>query len=190
MQLLKERILTDGRVLSENILKVDSFLNHQIDVELMNEIGKEFYEIFKDKKITKILTAEVSGIAVAVMAGLYFKMPVIFAKKTESINLDKDTFEGNVYSYTKEKQYKIRVARRYINNGDQILILDDFLANGEAIKGMNEIINAAGATLAGVGVVVEKTFQPGKQMLKDMGIDVIALASVSSMKKGYVEFED
>lgn len=188
MQLLKDRIIKDGRVLSENILKVDSFLNHQIDVKLLNEIGKEFKKIFNDVEVTKILTAEVSGISIAVIAAQYFNVPVVFAKKTESVNLDKETYEGNVYSYTKKKQYKIRVSKNYISKDDKILILDDFLANGEAIKGLNEIITNAKATLVGTGVVIEKSYQPGKKILEDMGIEVKALASIKSMTDGNIVF--
>ncbi len=189
MKLLQERILTDGRILGNNILKVDQFLNHQLDVELLSEIGKEFYEMFKDQNITKILTAEVSGIAIATMAGFHFKVPVLFAKKTESLNLDRETYEGNVYSYTKRKQFKIRVSKKYLHKEDRVLILDDFLANGEAIKGLEEIVTASGATLVASGVVIEKCFQEGGRKLRESGMDVRALASIQSIENGEIVFQ-
>lgn len=190
LNLLKERIISEGRLIDDHILKVDSFLNHQLDVPLLDEIGKEFYALFVGKNVTKILTAEVSGIAIATMAGLHFKVPVVFAKKTESLNLDLETFEGNVYSYTKQKQYKIRVSKKYIQQDDRILILDDFLANGEAIKGLHEIIESSGATLVGAGVVIEKCFQEGGKKLREIGIDVRALASIESMKNQTITFKE
>lgn len=185
---LKTKIIEEGRVLGSSVLKVDSFLNHQLDVAFLNEIGKEFKEVFKDKEITKILTAEVSGIAIAAIAGLHFQVPVVFAKKTQSLNLDKDTYEGEVYSYTKEQHFKIRVSRRYLDKEDKVLILDDFLANGEALKGLREIVEAAGATLQGAGVVIEKGFQKGGDQLRAEGMDIRALATISSMEEGNITF--
>ena len=185
---LKTKIIEEGRVLGSSVLKVDSFLNHQLDVTFLNEIGKEFKEVFKDKEITKILTAEVSGIAIAAIAGLHFQVPVVFAKKTQSLNLDKDTYEGEVYSYTKEQHFKIRVSRRYLDKEDKVLILDDFLANGEALKGLREIVEAAGATLQGAGVVIEKGFQKGGDQLRAEGMDIRALATISSMEEGNIRF--
>ena len=185
---LKMKIIEEGRVLGSSVLKVDSFLNHQLDVAFLNEIGKEFKEVFKDKEITKILTAEVSGIAIAAIAGLHFQVPVVFAKKTQSLNLDKDTYEGEVYSYTKEQHFKIRVSRRYLDKEDKVLILDDFLANGEALKGLREIVEAAGATLQGAGVVIEKGFQKGGDQLRAEGMDIRALATISSMEEGNITF--
>lgn len=189
MKKLEERILTEGRVLDHNILKVDRFLNHQLDVELLSEIGQAFYEMFKEEKITKILTAEVSGIAIATMTGFHFKVPVLFAKKTESLNLDKDTYEGSVYSYTKQKHYRIRVSKNYLQKEDRILIVDDFLANGEAIKGLKEIVDASGATLVAAGVVIEKYFQEGGRKLRENGMDVRALASIESIEDGKIIFK-
>ncbi|MBP2026773.1 xanthine phosphoribosyltransferase [Acetoanaerobium pronyense] len=189
MELLKKRIIEDGRVLEGEVLKVDNFLNHQLDISLLNEIGKEFKEIFKDLKITKILTAEVSGIAIAAIAAQYFNVPVVFAKKTESKNLDKETFEGSVYSYTKEKHYKIRVSKRYISSEDKILIIDDFLAHGEAILGLKEIVDEAQAELMGVGVVIEKGFQKGGDKLRQMNLNVHSLASIKEMVDGKIIFE-
>lgn len=182
MRLLKEKIIKEGRVLEGSILKVDSFLNHQVDIKLMNEIGKEFKKRFQDKKIDKILTLEVSGIAVAVIAAQYFNVPVVYAKKLESKNLDKDVYEGSVYSYTKAKHYKIRVSKKYISKDDNILIIDDFLANGQAILGLKEIIDSAGANLVGAGIVVEKGFQKGGKLLREAGILVESLAIIDSLE--------
>lgn len=190
MQLLKEKILREGRILNGNILKVDSFLNHQIDTELLNEIGKEFKKRFQDKNVNKILTVEASGIAIAVIAAQYFNVPVVFAKKTESKNLDKDVYEGSVYSYTKAKEYKIRVSKRYISEEDNILIIDDFLANGQAILGLKEIVDAAAANLTGVGIVIEKGFQKGGSLLREAGINIESLAIIDSMGKEGVAFRE
>lgn len=188
MKLLEEKILNEGRVVDKDILKVDNFLNHQIDINFLNEVGKEFKEIFKDKKIDKILTIEASGIAIACMTAGYFNVPVVFAKKTESKNLDKDTYESEVYSFTKGKSYKIKVSKRYVENGENILILDDFLANGRAVLGLKDIVGQAGANLVGVGIVIEKGFQEGGEVLRNMGINLKSLAIIDSMEEGRVEF--
>ncbi|TCL73146.1 xanthine phosphoribosyltransferase [Hydrogenispora ethanolica] len=188
MQLLKDMIVTKGRVDSEHILKVDGFLNHQIDVQFLNEIGKEFKERFKDQPVTKILTIEASGIAVACMVAQYFEVPVIFAKKTESKNLDAATYESQVYSFTKDRYYKIRVSKRYLGSEDKVLIIDDFLANGQAVLGLKEIVDQAGAELVGVGIVIEKGFQQGGKLVRDQGIRVESLAIIESMKPGEVVF--
>lgn len=188
VKLLKEKILKEGRVLEGNILKVDSFLNHQLDIELLNEMGKEFKRRFQDKDITKILTVEASGIAIAAIAAQYFNVPVVFAKKTESKNLDKEVYEGSVYSYTKAKHYKIMVSKRYISREDNILIIDDFLANGQAILGLKEIIDAASATLVGAGIVIEKGFQEGGRLLREAGINIESLAIIESMGKDGINF--
>lgn len=188
MKLLKEKILKEGRVLEGNILKVDSFLNHQLDIELLNEMGKEFKKRFPDKAITKILTVEASGIAIAAISAQYFNVPVVFAKKTESKNLDKEVYEGSVYSYTKAKHYKIMVSKRYISSEDNILIIDDFLANGQAILGLKEIIDAASAKLVGAGIVIEKGFQEGGRMLREAGINIESLAIIESMGKDGINF--
>ncbi|HWQ29518.1 MAG TPA: xanthine phosphoribosyltransferase [Negativicutes bacterium] len=190
MKLLKEKILKEGRVLNGNILKVDSFLNHQLDVEFLNELGMEFKRRFQDKEITKILTIEASGIAIAAITAQYFKVPVVFAKKTESKNLDKEIYEGNVYSYTKDKQYKIMVSKRYISSQDKILIIDDFLANGQAILGLKEIVDAAAADLVGVGIVIEKGFQKGGGLLRESGINIESLAIIDSMDADGICFRD
>lgn len=190
MELLKERILKDGRVFEGDILKVDRFLNHQLDVNLLNEIGKAFKAHFHDIQITKILTAEVSGIAIATIAAQYFNVPVVFAKKFESVNIAGDAYEGVVYSYTKQKTYHIRVSKEFLSADDSVLILDDFLANGEAIKGLNQIVDLSGATLKGVGVVIEKSYQPGREKLRALGIEVKALAKIKTMHAGEILFED
>jgi xanthine phosphoribosyltransferase len=189
MQLLKEKILAEGRVDREDILKVDSFLNHQIDVKLLNEIGKEFKERYRNDKITKILTIEASGIAVACIVAQYFDVPVIFAKKTESKNLDDNTYASQVYSFTRDKQYLIRVSKRYLKSDDKVLIIDDFLANGNSVLGLQEIVNQANAKLVGVGIVIEKGFQQGGKLLRDKGIRVDSLAIIQSMKLGQIKFE-
>ena len=188
MDILKQRILDEGRVLEGNILKVDSFLNHQLDVNLLNEIGKEFKRLFETYEVTKILTAEVSGIAIAAIAAQHFNVPVVFAKKTESKNLDKDTYEGNVYSYTKNKQYKIRVSKRYLSKGDKVLIIDDFLANGQALLGLKEIVDEAQATLVGAGIVIEKGFQKGGKLVREHNVNVKSLVTIGSFENGRVNF--
>lgn len=190
MQLLKNKILKEGRVLKGDILKVDSFLNHQIDIDLLNKIGNEFKKRFQGKNITKILTIEASGIAVAVIAAQYFNVPVIFAKKTESKTLDKEVYEGSVYSYTKAKHYKIRVSKEYISKGDNILIIDDFLANGQAILGLKEIVDAADANLVGVGIVIEKGFQNGGSLLREAGINIESLAIIDSLEENGIIFRN
>lgn len=188
MELLKEKILKEGRVIGEHILKVDHFLNHQLDVSLLNAIGRAFKERFGGEEVTKILTAEVSGIAIAAITAQYFDVPVVFARKTSSLNLDKETYEGSVYSYTKQQLYKFRVSRHYLPENEKVLIIDDFLANGEAIKGLCEIVASARATLVGAGVVIEKHFQGGGNKLREKGLNVQALVSIASLTKGQITF--
>lgn len=188
MDLLKERILREGKVEQQGVLRVDSFLNHQIDVALYNEMGKKFYERFGGQNVTRILTIEASGIGIACITAQYFNVPVVFAKKNESKNLDGETYESEVFSFTKGKNYRIRVSRRYINRDDRILIIDDFLANGNAVLGLKNIIDEAGATLVGVGIVIEKGFQEGGRLLREKGIDVYSLAVISSMEPGKIVF--
>lgn len=190
MQVLKERILKDGKALDEHILKVDSFLNHQIDVTLMNEIGEAFKERFKEHKITKILTIESSGIAIACIAAQYFKVPVVFAKKTVSRNLDAQTYDSVVYSFTKQQHYTVKVSKRYLHNEDHVLIIDDFLANGKAAEGLLEIVEKAGATLEGVGIVIEKGFQEGGKKLRERNVKVESLAIIDKLGKDCIEFRD
>jgi xanthine phosphoribosyltransferase len=188
MQLLKQRILEEGWVLGNDILKVDSFLNHQIDVALINEMGKEFFRIFGDRGINKILTIEASGIGIACITAQYFNVPVVFAKKTESRNLDADTYISTVFSYTRGKEYEIRVSRKYLNKEDRVLIIDDFLANGNAVLGLKSLIDQAGATLAGVGIVIEKKLQGGGKRLQEKGVEVHSLAVIQSMENGDIIF--
>jgi xanthine phosphoribosyltransferase len=190
VQLLKEKILKQGKKLEGNILKVDSFLNHQVDIELLNEIGKEFKKRFQDENITKILTVEASGIAIAVITAQYFNVPVVFAKKTESKTLDKEVYEGSVFSYTKAQNYKIRVAKDFISKEDNILIIDDFLANGQAILGLKEIVDAADANLVGAGIVIEKGFQMGGSLLREAGINIESLAIIDSLEEDEILFRN
>ncbi|NMB08234.1 MAG: xanthine phosphoribosyltransferase [Tissierellia bacterium] len=187
MKLLKDRILQDGTV-EEDILKVGSFLNHQIDVKLLNEIGKEFKERFKDKKVDKILTIETSGIAIAVIAAQYFHVPVVFARKTESKTMDKDLYESTVYSYTKEKNYTIKVSKKFLNEGENVLLIDDFLARGRAIEGLIDILKQANVNLVGVGIVIEKGFQEGGKVLRDKGILIESLAIIDKPVDGKIKF--
>lgn len=187
MELLKNRILQDGVALGNNVLKVDSFLNHQIDVALFNEMGKEFQQRFADQKITKILTVEASGIAVACIAAQYFgNVPVVFAKKQESSNLSSDVYASNVFSFTKNKNYLVRVDKKYLSADDRVLIIDDFLANGNAALGLIDLVQQAGAAVAGVGIVIEKGFQNGRQLLEEKGYRVESLAIVKEIREGSV----
>lgn len=192
MKILKERIRRDGAVKPGNVLKVDMFLNHQIDVELLNEIGKEFKRLFADKKITKILTIEASGIAIASIAAQYFKVPVVFAKKAQSINLDGDSYTAKIQSYTHKKIYDVIVSKKYISENDRVLIIDDFLANGCALLGLLDIVKSAGASVEGIGIVIEKGFQAGGKQIRDMGFDLKSLAIVESMnaETGEIVFSD
>ncbi|HZK33275.1 MAG TPA: xanthine phosphoribosyltransferase [Tissierellaceae bacterium] len=188
MKLLKERMIKDGEIREGKIIKVDSFLNHQIDIDLLNEIGKEFKSRFKDKKIDKILTIEASGIAIAVIAAQYFNVPVVFAKKTESKNLDKDTYESDVYSYTRGSTYTIRISKRYLKQGENILIVDDFLARGKAAQGLIDIIDKAECNVTGIGIVIEKGFQKGGQEIRNKGIKLESLAIVDNISNGKIVF--
>lgn len=188
MELLKQAILEQGTVIGNDILKVDSFLNHQIDIKLYNEMGKEFKHRFKDENINKIVTIEASGIGIACITAQYFNVPVVFAKKTEARNLDTNTYESEVYSFTKGKSYKIRISKKYLNTNDKILIIDDFLANGKAVLGLKQLIDEAGAILIGAGIVIEKGFQDGGKFLRESGIRVESLATVNSMQGGEIIF--
>lgn len=188
MELLEKRILQDGTVKEGNILKVDSFLNHQLDVELLNEIGKEFKRLFADKKITKILTIEASGIAIASVAAQYFGVPVLFAKKAKSQNLDGELYTSVVHSYTYGKDYTITVAKKFLSPREHILIIDDFLAVGKALNGLLDIAAQAGATVEGIGIVVEKGFQKGGKNLRRQGYNLHSLAIVDSMENGKLVF--
>lgn len=181
MKLLQDRILKDGQVKEGNILKVDSFLNHQIDVDLLEKIGAEFQRQFAGKQVTKILTIEASGIAIACAVGMRFHCPVLFAKKSKSLNIAGDVYTAKVESFTHKTVNDIIVSRSFLGPGDRILIIDDFLANGKAILGLSDLVRQAGATLVGAGVVIEKGFQGGGDRIRGMGIDLHSLAIVESM---------
>ena len=192
MKLLEERIRKDGKALPGDILKVDSFLNHQVDVKLMDELGQEFYRLFKDSDPTKILTIEASGIAIGQAASRYFGfIPVIFAKKSEAANMDPDAYSAKERSYTRNVDYTIKVAKQYLGPEDRVLILDDFLANGEAMAALISVCDQAKAKVVGCGSVICKTYQPGEKRIKDMGYKVEVLARVKAMSEdGQIEFED
>lgn len=189
MQLLKERILKDG-IIENDILKVGSFLNHQLDVELLNEIGKEFKKRFQSKKVDKIITIETSGIAVAVIAAQYFKVPVVFARKTETKSMDKEIYESTVFSYTKGKSYNIMISKKFLKSGENILLIDDFLARGKAIESLIHILDQANANLVGVGIVIEKGFQEGGKALRDKGILLESLAIIDRPENKKIKFMD
>ncbi|MEK5106272.1 xanthine phosphoribosyltransferase [Cytobacillus sp. FSL K6-0129] len=188
MELLKEKIKQEGKVLSDTVLKVDSFLNHQIDPELMLEIGKEFAARFKEEGVTKILTLESSGIAPAVMTGLYLNVPVVFARKRKSLTLANDLLTAEVYSFTKQETNEISVSQKFISENDRLLIIDDFLANGQAALGLADIVDQAKASIAGMGIVIEKGFQDGGKQLREKGYKVESLAIVQSLADSKVTF--
>ena len=181
MNFLEERILKDGVVKEGNVLKVDSFLNHQMDVELLDNIGEEFHRRFADKKITKVLTIEASGIAIAYAVARCFGVPMVFAKKAKSINIDGDMYTAEVESFTHKNKNKVIVSKKFLSEEDHLLIVDDFLANGCALQGLISISEAAGATVEGIGIVIEKGFQVGGKILREKGIRVESLAIVESM---------
>ncbi len=188
MNSLQKRILADGKVLPGNILKVDSFLNHQIDISLLHDMGEDFHNLFIDKNINKILTIEASGIAIACYTAEYFDVPVVFAKKGQHKNVGSDVFTAEVFSFTKGTTYEIAVSKLYLHPDDRVLIIDDFLANGQAVLGLQKIINDAGATLCGAGIAITKAFQPGEELLLKAGIDVRSLAVIDSMEGGRIVF--
>lgn len=188
MKLLEERIQKDGRILNDDILKVDSFLNHQIDPQLMMEIGKEFARRFANTKADRILTVESSGIAPAVMTGYQLKLPVVFARKHKSLTLPNNVYTADVFSFTKQVNNKIIIDKRFLHQGEKVLIIDDFLANGQAVGGLLDIVQAAGAQIEGVGVVIEKTFQRGQKFLDEHQIHVEALAKITAFDHGKVVF--
>lgn len=183
MKLLEDIITSEGKVYPGNILKVDAFLNHQIDVSLLDRLGNEFYQRFKDKEITKILTIEASGIAIACAAARLFEVPVVFAKKSQSLNIGNDVYVTRISSYTYNKDYDVTVSRDYLGSDDKVLLIDDFIAVGNAIKGLIEICEQAGATIEGIGICIEKGFQNGGEDLRKMGYDLQSLAIVDSMSE-------
>ena len=192
MQLLKDRIRKDGKIKEGNVLKVDSFLNHQMDVKLFQEIGKEFERRFADEEITKILTIEASGIGIACVAAEVFDVPVVFAKKTQTKNIAGDVYTTKVESFTHGRVYDIIVSKEFLGKGDKVLLIDDFLANGKALEGLAELVTKSGAELVGAGVVIEKGFQVGGDIIRSKGIHLESLAIVESMdeKTGEVVFRD
>ena len=181
MNFLEERILKDGLVKEGNVLKVDSFLNHQMDVELLDQLGQAFYERFGTKGITKILTIEASGIAIACSAARYFKVPVVFAKKSKSVNIDGDMFVAEVESFTHKNRNNVIVSKKFLSPDDHVLIIDDFLANGCALQGLISIVKDAGGTVEGIGIAIEKGFQIGGGVIRNLGYDLYSVAIVDSM---------
>lgn len=192
MQLLKDRIRKDGKIKEGNVLKVDSFLNHQMDVKLFQEIGKEFKRRFEGEEITKILTIEASGIGIACVAAEVFDVPVVFAKKTQTKNIAGDVYTTKVESFTHGRVYDIIVSREFLGKGDKVLLIEDFLANGKALEGLAELVKKSGAELVGAGVVIEKGFQVGGDIIRSKGIHLESLAIVESMdeKTGEVVFRN
>ncbi|MFT8322898.1 MAG: xanthine phosphoribosyltransferase [Bacillus sp. (in: firmicutes)] len=188
MDLLKQKIEKEGIVLSENVLKVDSFINHQMDPNLMKAIGVEFAERFKQNHITKILTIESSGIAPAIMAGLELNVPVIFARKRKSLTLTDDLYTSTVYSFTKQESNQITISKQFITEGDHVLIIDDFLANGQAAIGLSDLVEQAKAKVCGIGILIEKSFQPGADDIIAKGYRLESLARIASLQDGKVQF--
>jgi len=181
MNFLEERILKDGIVKPGNVLKVDSFLNHQMDVTLMEEIGREFYRRFEGKKINKVLTIEASGIGIACFVAKEFGVPMVFAKKSHSANIDNDVYMAEVHSFTHGNTNNVIVSKKYLNPGDHVLVIDDFLANGCALQGLISIIESAGASVEGIGIVIEKGFQPGGKLIREQGYRLESLAILDAM---------
>ena len=190
MELLEERIRRDGVVKSEGVLKVDGFLNHQMDIDLFNEMGKELKRLFADAPINKILTIEASGIGIAAVVAQHFNVPVVFAKKSQSINLDGDVYSTKIQSFTHQRIYDVIVSKKFLNADDHVLLIDDFLANGCALNGLIDLVEDAGATVEGIGIAVEKGFQPGGDDLRRRGYHLESLAIVQSMnpETGEIEF--
>ena len=192
MQLLKDRIRKDGKIKGGNVLKVDSFLNHQMDIKLFEEIGKEFKRRFADAEVNKILTIEASGIGIACVVAQYFDVPVLFAKKNKTKNIAGDVYTSQVESFTHGRVYDIIVSKEFLGTGDKVLLIDDFLANGKALEGLAKLVEDSGAELVGAGVVIEKGFQPGGDNLRKQGIRLESLAIVDSMDEetGTIVFRD
>ncbi len=190
MELLKERILKDGKVKDGGILKVDSFLNHQIDIALINQIGQEFKRRFAGESITKIITIEASGISIACLTAQYFDVPVVFAKKSESKNIDGDVYTSTIESFTHGNQYTAMLEKRFITHNDRVLIIDDFLATGKAQLGLLDIVHQAEASVAGIGIAIEKGFQGGGDKLRAAGYNLQSLAIIDSMENNVIRFRD
>ena len=190
MELLKNRILTDGRALNEQVLLVDSFLNHQVDPELMEQVGEEFAARFADAKVDRVVTIESSGIAPALMTALKLHVPMVIMKKQPSRILKEDTLQTEVFSFTKNAPFQLTVKAKFLPKGQRVLIIDDFLANGEAIEGLRSIVAQAGCELVGAGVCVEKGFQPGGRKLREEGVKVVSLAIVDAIEDGHIRLRD
>ncbi|AIQ27279.1 MULTISPECIES: xanthine phosphoribosyltransferase [Paenibacillus] len=188
MELLRQKVINEGIVLGPGVLKVDSFLNHQMDPFLMREVGREFTRRFAGEGITKVLTIESSGIAPGIMTALELEVPMIFARKQKSLTLTEDIYVEKVYSFTKKETNEITVSRKFIAPGERVLIVDDFLANGEAAFGLARIVEQAGGSVAGIGIVIEKAFQPGNRLLKEAGYRVESLVRIASLDDGVVGF--
>lgn len=188
MKLLQERIRQEGLILSDKVLKVDSFLNHQVDTQLALEIGREFGRIFADAGVTKVLTIEASGIQFAMAAGIALNVPFVYAKKKKAVTLTEAVYSVPVHSFTRQETYQVSVSRKYLSPDDNVLIVDDFLATGAALVGLVDIVKESGASLAGVGCVIEKSFQEGRGLLEDKGVRVHSLARIASMAPGEVHF--
>ncbi|MDL2257730.1 xanthine phosphoribosyltransferase [Eubacteriales bacterium OttesenSCG-928-K08] len=190
MRLLQERIRKEGKVLPGNIIKIDGFLNHQVDISLMREIAREFRRLFPQEDITKILTVEASGIALGAITALEFNVPLVFAKKAKSDNIEGGLFKSDIYSYTYKKKVTLLLSKQWLCENDNVLIVDDFLANGEALRGLIEIVTQSGASLAGVGVAVEKGFQQGGAKLREQGVNLKSLAIVEEATPEHIRFRD
>lgn len=190
METLKKKILEEGIVIDNHILKVDHFLNHQIDPLLTMEMGKAFHQFFQEKKITKILTLEVSGIPSALTTAFYFQVPCLFAKKSKSLTLSQNTYKSQVHSFTKQKDFQIFVDQKFLKPTDKVLIVDDFLANGNALMGLIDLCKQAGANVEGIGIVIEKSFQEGGAKIRKMGIPLLSLAKIKSFQENRVVFEE
>lgn len=190
MKLLEDVIREKGKVLEGGVLKVDSFLNHQIDPALMKALGDEFAGAFKDQGITKILTVETSGIAPSIFAGLALGVPVVFGRKNKSLTLQDNMYTTSVYSYTKQVTNEISISKDFLNENDHVLIIDDFLANGQAVAGLLSICKNAGASVAGIGIVIEKSFQKGRRLVEESGIPILSLARIASLDNNQVTFVD
>ena len=190
MKLLEEKIAKDGTAIGTDILKVDMFLNHQIDPELIMEMGKEFHRLFKDCGATKVVTIESSGISMAVATALQFGIPALFAKKGDHKNVGTDVYSAKCYSFTHAKEYQMKISKKYLDSSDKVLIIDDFLAGGNACNALIDIMGQAGAEVVGIGIAIEKGFQPGGQALRDKGYNLRSLAIVESMNDGNITFRN
>ena len=188
MKVLEERIIKDGQLLGETILKVDSFLTHQVDYQLMKDIGRVFAAKYRHEGITKIVTIEASGIAPALYVAEALDLPMVFAKKSKNITMTENILTAQVYSFTKQVTSQVSIAQKFLKASDKVLIIDDFLANGQAAKGLIEMIEQAGAQVAGVGIVIEKSFQSGRQLLEEMGVPVTSLARLGRCENGEIKF--